>query len=558
MQNEMLDNKEINKEENNQKKQIDKKVLISVLVLIGILIILVIVSFLYIKFKFTAPKFIDAKVAEFSASVDKMLTNYKIDDFEDISLIGDIGVNTNIEEASYIKGTKLNFKGAYSNVNKMAELDFELFKNDNSIFDGNMYINDDKAYFDFQSLYNQVLYTDLEESIFNNTNIEELFFNNKLKNTIKNLVNYMALAIKEGDMQSSLNGVRAVYTYSINENNKEKVLKKLNELISKDEDVLSIFELMDFDGEITDISNVLLKVEVKIPSGEVVGFDFIVGDYNVTLKEVKKNNYKLIVNENVTIDIVEQGNNINLFYKNSEGTLDATFNKVNCTMNVIITTLEQKITYSVIDAAENTKEIKMIVEYGDYAKFSFNGKIISDSDNSLKINGILKIESEGYFLELEYNMGLELGNNLVLEKEFSNAKDINTLTDEEQLEISNKLMDTFKEFIPALGDINDTDSDKFLLNSNAILDIYEVYKATDDSRCITVGELIDAGYIKTIEFYEGVFVRNNDGSYNISLTDGVHMIVNKTIENNYLDVSDVQKYDASIFNSFYQVCGDVL
>lgn len=444
-------------ENNEGKKHIDKKTLISILVVAGILIILVVVSFLYIKFKFTAPKFIDTKVAEFANSVDKMLSGYESVDYDSVSLTGDVSLTTNINELASFNGLSLELDGKYSSAKRLADINLALLKNSENLLGGNIHVLDSRVYFDFQSLYNQVLYTDLGQSLFGNVDSDKIDIN-KMNIAIKNLAKYVAIAVKESDVKSSLKGTKAIYTYTINDNNKTKFLNTLNELIGNDEDVLNMFGLVDFDGHITDIYNMMLVVEVSIPSEEVLGFNLTIGDYTISLEEVAKDTYKLIINNDLTFDITVEGNNINIFYQDSERKVDITLNMIDYTVNSKITNKDEIITFSIINEDENTMSCKLVVENGGISTSTSNYKLIFDENGSLKVNGTLEVKLDNYYIEVQSDMVVKYGNDLVEDKTFSNVKDINTLSDEERTSITNKLSEVILKLFPSFGG-NDLQND---------------------------------------------------------------------------------------------------
>ena len=557
---------EVNQNNNAQKKS-NKKLFIIIGIVVAVIILLLVVSFIYIKFKFTAPKFIDEKVEEFSATIDSMFSEYSLNSLEDTHMSGDLTLNTSMEDLASLNGLTVNFDVGYSLSKEIIDLNLELLNGSDSIASGEIYIDDTAMYIDSSEIFNQVLYSTLEENPFGDINSEEmqsLMDINNFKEFIKNFTKYIATALKEGEVNSSVSGLSAKYTYIINENNKEAFLNKLNELVDNDESMKYFLMLLTNTDDVTflDVPDMTLEVEVSVPSGDVKNFNFVMEDLKVSLNEISNDNYELTINDSTVIDVKTDGDNINLFYEDDLGLFDITFNNKDYTLDANIETNGQVIKVAITNSNANTKNTKIELDGTSMEGTAIN--LIIDSTVVVKSNeesdtvGNITLTSDIANLELEYNVNTKVGKDLVSEKTFDDMKDINDLTSADENTINNNLINILSELFPELaGSINSSSEQSFLVNSNVILASYELSTASSVS-CISITDLSNLGLIETDGTFQGKFVNNNDGSYTVWITDGNYMVVSKNINGNEITDVDIQEYDASLFLSDYYTCNQVV
>ncbi len=557
---------EVNQNNNAQKKS-NKKLFIIIGIVVAVIILLLVVSFIYIKFKFTAPKFIDEKVEEFSATIDSMFSEYSLNSLEDTHMSGDLTLNTSMEDLASLNGLTVNFDVGYSLSKEIIDLNLELLNGSDSIASGEIYIDDTAMYIDSSEIFNQVLYSTLEENPFGDINSEEmqsLMDINNFKEFIKNFTKYIATALKEGEVNSSVSGLSAKYTYIINENNKEAFLNKLNELVDNDESMKYFLMLLTNTDDVTflDVPDMTLEVEVSVPSGDVKNFNFVMEDLKVSLNEISNDNYELTINDSTVIDVKTDGDNINLFYEDDLGLFDITFNNKDYTLDANIETNGQVIKVAITNSNANTKNTKIELDGTSMEGTAIN--LIIDSTVVVKSNeesdtvGNITLTSDIANLELEYNVNTKVGTDLVSEKTFDDMKDINDLTSADENTINNNLINILSELFPELaGSMNSSSEQSFLVNSNVILASYELSTASSVS-CISITDLSNLGLIETDGTFQGKFVNNNDGSYTVWITDGNYMVVSKNINGNEITDVDIQEYDASLFLSDYYTCNQVV
>ena len=554
-------NGEVNQNNNAQKKN-NKKLFIIIGIVVAVIILLLVVSFIYIKFKFTAPKFIDEKVEEFSATIDSMFSEYSLNSLEDTYMSGDLTLNTSMEDLASLNGLTVNFDVGYSLSKEIIDLNLELLNGSDSIASGEIYIDDTAMYIDSSEIFNQVLYSTLEENPFGDINSEEmqsLMDINNFKEFIKNFTKYIATALKEGEVNSSVSGLSAKYTYIINENNKEAFLNKLNELVDNDESMKNFLMLLTNTDDVTflDVPDMTLEVEVSVPSGDVKNFNFVMEDLKVSLNEISNDNYELTINDSTVIDVKTDGDNINLFYEDDLGLFDITFNNKDYTLDANIETNGQVIKVAITNSNANTKNTKIELDGTSMEGTAIN--LIIDSTVVVKSNeesdtvGNITLTSDIANLELEYNVNTKVGTDLVSEKTYDDMKDINDLTSADENTINNNLMNILSELFPELaGSMNSSSEQSFLVNSNVIL------STASSVSCISITDLSNLGLIETDGTFQGKFVNNNDGSYTVWITDGNYMVVSKNINGNEITDFDIQEYDASLFLSDYYTCNQVV
>ena len=190
----------------------------------------------------------------------------------------------------------------------------------------------------------------------------------------------------------------------------------------------------------------------------------------------------------------------------------------------------------------------------------------SFTKNNNNLVGYLLIQEESEEIKIDFDVTLTTGNDFVSEKTFDNAKDINSLTFDEQAQIEANLQDALAVFFGDL--IANTNQDEFLGVASTLIDDASAYLMTQsilnpsflpsndgDTTCITVVELIAEGYTDVTNEYSGKIEITKNGNlydYKISLTDGQYMLLNQesyNITSNYLE-----NYDATRFNQEYYTC----
>ena len=531
---------------NNNNNKSRKKLFIIIGIIVGVIILAIIAIFVYIKVGFTASKYIDEKVDEITTFVNEVFAETNYNNSSDSIVSGDVTINSNAEEMAALNDLKLNFEIGSSLTKEIVDINFGL-----EDYSANLYINNSRMYFDAKDIYSMPLYMDLEDNPFANLDTEDINIEN-YKKAIVNFVEYLGLALKEADMSSSIKGLNAVYKYEINDNNKEKFASKLNELIEQDQNMIDFLEMLgvsDTTVSADNLSNMVFEVTVSIPSGDLKGFTLAIEDSEISLVENSKNNFDLKIDNEVVAKVTVDGDNVTI--KNTDtntGNFDITFNTKDYTMKTSFESDGNIISLDITNASDTVKNIAMeLISNNETSKTTINLDLTAEkiSNSEVKTTGSLVISSGEYSINLDFNLNSQNGSDLVKEKTFSGAKDMNTLTTVDENEISENLMNILGSIAPEVSE--ELGMQQFLLIAqiNASTASYSVYPGA----CITLDQF---GNDETVW---GKVESDSTSGYTISITDGKYMILNKYLDyGEELQESDVELYDQSRFTDQYYTC----
>lgn len=533
---------------NNEKPKRNKKIFIIIGIIVGVIILAIIGVFVYVKFKFTAPNYIDEKVEEFSTFIDEMFSNNNLASSGDNVSSGSLKISSNMDELSMLNDLTLDFDFGYSSVREVMDLNINLLKSDNSILDAQMYVDSANMYLNSEDLYDSILYMPLDENPFVNINAEDTIDINALQNTLKNFVSYLGIALEEAEVTSEIKGLTAIYTYQINDSNKEAFANRLEELIENDTDMVDTLNMLGISDTTIDalaIDDIFLEIIVKIPSGDIERFTFVTTDLEIVLDSVEKDVYELKVNDEV-IDVNVNGDDVTLNYENDNGILNVTYNLVDYTLSGNLSTNGYEYKFDITNTDDNGKNIVF-----DFKSESDGISLVLDltttkiSDTESNLVGSVEINSNDINLALDIEMNNKTGSDLVEEQTFNNAVNVDTLTTADQNEIENNLMIVLDEIVP--GVMDNARMQQFLLTAQINASTASV--ATYPGSCITLEQLGSDGSVW------GKVEVDSTGGYRISITDGTYMILNKYVSyGSELAESDVELYDQSRFTEQYYTC----
>ena len=531
---------------NNNNNKSRKKLFIIIGIIVGVIILAIIAIFVYIKVGFTASKYIDEKVDEITTFVNEVFAETNYNNSSDSIVSGDVTINSNAEEMAALNGLKLNFEIGSSLTKEIVDINFGL-----EDYSANLYINNSRMYFDAKDIYSTPLYMDLEDNPFANLDMEDINIEN-YKKAIVNFVEYLGLALKEADMSSSIKGLSVVYKYEINDNNKEKFASKLNELIEQDQNMIDFLEMLgvsDTTVSADNLSNMVFEVTVSIPSGDLKGFILAIEDSEISLVENSKDNFDLKIDDEVVAKVSVNGDNVTI--KNTDtntGNFDVTFNTKDYTMKTSFESDGNIISLDITNASDTVKNITMeLISNNETSKTAINLDLTAEkiSNSGVKTTGSLVISSEEYSINLDFNLNSQNGSDLVKEKTFSGAKDMNTLTTVDENEISENLMNILGSIAPEVSEGLGMQQFLLIAQINASTASYSVYPGA----CITLEQLGNDGTVW------GKVEADSTSGYTISITDGKYMILNKYLDyGEELQESDVELYDQSRFTDQYYTC----
>ena len=546
-----------------------KKIIIIISIIIGVILLAIIALFVYIKVSFNAGKYLDEKLEEFTTGVNEVFSAFNLNsNSDDVRYQGTLKANTNIAQFTGINNATIDFTANYSLVDKIIDLNFEVLNVDTSILNGELYLNENRLVLD-SNISDTPLYMDITSTTDTAISQEELMnVLNDANYFINKFATFIASALKETALTTKIDGLTAKYTYEVNDNNKDEFANKMNELIGNDTEFKSILEELLGEDDPTvkadNIEDFTFYIETKIPSGDVQIF-FVVIDKETIMsgERIDDNTLRIYIGEDYEFDIITKGDEVTINWEiDSENTLNITYNEKSGEINGTIVSDDTTIAINSNKKSDNEAEytISLTDNYFDtLIEASF-------TKNNNNLVGYLLIQEESEEIKIDFNVTLTTGNDFVSEKTFDNAKDINSLTFDEQAQIEANLQDALAVFFGDL--IANTNQDEFLGVASTLIDDASAYLMTQsilnpsflpsndgDTTCITVDELIAEGYTDVTNEYSGKIEITKNGNlydYKISLTDGQYMLLNQesyNITSNYLE-----NYDATRFNQEYYTC----
>ena len=555
---------------NEVKPKTNKQKIINIIsIIIGVILLAIIALFVYIKVSFNAGKYLDEKLEEFTTGVNEVFSAFNLNsNSDDVRYQGTLKANTNIAQFTGINNATIDFTANYSLVDKIIDLNFDVLNVDTSILNGELYLNENRLVLD-SNISDTPLYMDITSTTDTAISQEELMnVLNDANYFINKFATFIASALKETALTTKIDGLTAKYTYEVNDNNKDEFANKMNELIGNDTEFKSILEELLGEDDPTvkadNIEDFTFYIETKIPSGDVQIF-FVVIDKETIMsgERIDDNTLRIYIGEDYEFDIITKGDEVTINWEiDSENTLNITYNEKSGEINGTIVSDDTTIAINSNKKSDNEAEytISLTDNYFDtLIEASF-------TKNNNNLVGYLLIQEEGEEIKIDFDVTLTTGNDFVSEKTFDNAKDINSLTFDEQAQIEANLQDALAVFFGDL--IANTNQDEFLGVASTLIDDASAYLMTQsilnpsflpsndgDTTCITVDELIAEGYTDVTNEYSGKIEITKNGNlydYKISLTDGQYMLLNQesyNITSNYLE-----NYDATRFNQEYYTC----
>ena len=528
-----------------------KKLFIIIGIVVGLIILVIIAFFVYIKMGFTAEKYIDDKVEEITAFVDEMFMTNNYNANNETLMNGELSINSSIEELATLNNLKVNFEVGTSLAKEIVDINFGLANNE-SDYIANLYIDNNRMYLDSADIYSTPLYMDLEESLFANINVEKMNLES-YKNSIVNFVKYLGLALKESDMSSSISGLSAIYRYEINDSNKEAFAQKMNDLIEQDENMLDFLEMLgviDATVSADSLSDMVFEVTVSIPSGDLKGFTLTIDDSVMSLEETVKDKYDFKIDDEVVLKVTVDGDNVNLVNADTNsGTFDITFNTKDYTMKTNFESEGNVISLEITNESDNVKKVEMVLTSNNetaVVDMKVDLTVETVSNNEIRTSGSFVVSSNGEDINLDFTLNSQNGTDLVTEKTFTNAKDMNTLTTAEENEISNNLMNVLESIAPEVTET--IGAQQFLTTANYYVATALTNLDNSGNNCVTLADLGIDSAIGKIEY------DSFGGGYSISITDGNYMILNRYTYLEYISSDMIEEYDASRFTESYYTC----
>ena len=429
-----------------------KKGLVITLIIVLIILLLSIGSFLFIKNKYTASSFLDQSSKNINTFINEVFEGITInkdylDNIDKYDVINDsnIKLTTASSELKDLNNLEIGLKTNQSLKNNYLDMDISL-KQDTGTLTGTLAIDNNKIYIDSKDIINKVLTTKSDEDLFGN--VDE--YTEKLKSYAKydiesianNIVKYLFESLKEANLNTKYNGLNVIYTYEINDTNKDKINDKFMKLVNEDK-VLS--DIINEDNAIT-LENVKITIEVKILNNTVENFTIKSDESEIKGVKIDKNKYKItsdedeyeveVTKEKIVINGKDENNNP------AQAKIETSDNKA----MLVYTTNDMSLDITINSEKKNTSNIEIKIN-SENIKTNGNLTITSDEKNKTsEISGKLNLSYNDYSITLDIKNNGKYGNNLVTKKNYNNAIDIENVTEEDSLTITTNLMDKISKF----------------------------------------------------------------------------------------------------------------
>lgn len=429
-----------------------KKGLVITLIIVLIILLLSIGSFLFIKNKYTASSFLDQSSKNINTFINEVFEGITInkdylDNIDKYDVINDsnIKLTTASSELKDLNNLEIGLKTNQSLKNNYLDMDISL-KQDTGTLTGTLAIDNNKIYIDSKDIINKVLTTKSDEDLFGN--VDE--YTEKLKSYAKydiesianNIVKYLFESLKEANLNTKYNGLNVIYTYEINDTNKDKINDKFMKLVNEDK-VLS--DIINEDNAIT-LENVKITIEVKMLNNTVENFTIKSDESEIKGVKIDKNKYKItsdedeyeveVTKEKIVINGKDENNNP------AQAKIETTDNKA----MLVYTTNDMSLDITINSEKKNTSNIEIKIN-SENIKTNGNLTITSDEKNKTsEISGKLNLSYNDYSITLDIKNNGKYGNNLVTKKNYNNAIDIENVTEEDSLTITTNLMDKISKF----------------------------------------------------------------------------------------------------------------
>ena len=531
-------------ENNLDNKKRRKKKFIIIGIVLGVIVLIFLGIFIYIKVCFSAQNYIENKMDNISLFIDEIFEgiNYEFD--KDYIFEGNLDVKTDVSEFSSLNNTNLDFTAELSYNKQILNIYTDLLKDNEDFFDSQFYVDENNFYINSDDLYPSVLYTSLDESIFND------FGNRDIKDIFKSFFSYLETVIVAADVNTEIKGLNAIYTYNINSVD----INKLNELIDSDNALSSFLSILSME-DITDARNVYFEVSVSLPSAKLEDFRANIDGVEIKLNKINNNNYEIVINDTAAIDVNVNNDEVTISLAVDDGELLVEYNKKTHDFKFYIREYAYVDDYIFnIEIYNNNDDEKNIIF--DYSS-EYNGTDLNidltttktDDNNSL-VSGTMDLQVYELILNLDYEINVDIGDDLVKNQTFSNIKDINSLTRKEDEEFANNMFNLLNSLdLAEISGLGFYTEEVFLLGCSEIYNAALAYfENTNENGCISVGALEGLEYPASMIF--GTVTYNN-GDLLFTLAYDDYMIINSSY--NEFE-ANVEEYDIYKLSDAFSVC----
>ena len=429
-----------------------KKGLIITLVIVFIILLLGIGGFLFIKNKYTASNFLDESSNNINTFINKAFEGITINkdylnniDKYDIVSDSNIKLTTTSSKLKDLNNLEIGLKSNQSLKNNYIDMDINL-KQDTGTLTGKLAIDNNKIYIDSKDIINKVLTIKSDDNLFGN--VDE--YTEKLKSFTKydielianNIIKHLFEALKEANLNTKYDGLNVIYTYEINDTNKDKINDKFMKLVNEDK---ALSNIITEENAIT-LENVKITIEVKMLNNTIENFTIKSDEKEIKGIKIDKNKYKItsdedeyeveVTKEKIVINGKDENNNP------AQAKLEVSNNKA----MIVYTTTDTSLDITINSEKKNTSNVDIKINSKNI-KINGNLTIVSSKNNKTNdVSGKVNLTYNDYNVTLDIKNNEKYGNNLVTKKNFGNATNIENISEEDSQIIINNAMNKISKF----------------------------------------------------------------------------------------------------------------
>lgn len=429
-----MEDKEI-KEDFENWQEPRKKAKTIIIVLLVLIIIEIFFYFSYFYFYQNTSYFLDEVKDVLEVNIHDVFQKLNIEENNeennlDIKMFGSI--NTKYDD----NNIAIDFNYYNSKQKFITSIDLDLKQNTEELFKGKMQVQDDKIYYDIPSLSKDILKSNLKELDESekelNYKVLLLTHPDDLEYLITKLMEYHIEALKEANLTTKIKGINIKeYTIELGALEKNNALRVLKKYIEKDEllsKIIRSYNLKDYYF----IPTGKIKINVNTLSGEIISVD--VSTNELVFLGRKENDKFIIEDEDYKTYIWFNKDGIKI----EDYNLDQLIGKIEYdykTFNLEYYDNEETGSFKITN---DENKIELVLNYKDNdinIKTELNG-------NKDYLKGNMHVEGiDNYDVDIELKM--EVGENLISRIDDNIAKDINTLSDKEINNFYNNILDIF-------------------------------------------------------------------------------------------------------------------
>lgn len=435
----------INKSTNNdffdfRDEKSKKKKLVIGLSIIGVIIIVVLGTILFVKGNYNAQKFLDKNIKLINNKFDDVIDALNLDNIknneEPITNFGKIKFETNSIELKDLNNIALEYKINSVLKDKYVDYDFTLSQLEQASININGLINDTKIYFTSKELIDKNYFYDLTDvqKSFNEENnykiIEQLTNEDNIKYIVSSLLNKINNSLKKSTITTKYDKLNVIYTYEVNDSNKDLVNDNLIKEIKNDSKLIKLLNITDEDIDNLDnvIDNFKLEITINMFTNNIKEFTITTADEKLVGTQIDNNKLKITSSTSddyIELEYSEKMLGITL-YENSKSTdqflIETKKDEININYSYDEYLFEANITKENIKMSYKTNDMNISLDF----------KITGDKDKN--IDGQINLDKDNENIKLIINNTITYKNNFE-KKQMNNAININDISNEDLNEI---------------------------------------------------------------------------------------------------------------------------